>query len=67
MIVAWCATIILQFHIRVVEWFGGMRHFLIEIETGQTNVFWIYLIIALLLLIGLIRRKVLKLKREKNY
>ena len=60
------ATKILDFHIVVVEFFGGMKSFLIEIEPYQAWVFLIYLVIFAPLVIGLIRRKMVKL-REENY
>lgn len=60
------ATKILDFHIMVVEFFGGMKSFLIEIEPYQVWVFGIYLVIFAPLVIGLIRRKMVKL-REENY
>ena len=60
------ATKILDFHIMVVEFFGGMKSFLIEIEPYQAWVFGIYLVIFAPLVIGLIRRKMVKL-REENY
>ena len=64
--VGWLATKLLDFHIAVVEFFGGMKSFLIEIEPYQTWVFLIYLVIFVPLGIGLIRRKMVKL-REENY
>ncbi len=48
--VAWCATKLLDFHIAVVEFFGNMREFLIEIPPYQPGVFLIYIIIILPLL-----------------
>jgi competence protein ComEC len=60
------ATKILDFHIVVVEFFGGMKSFLIEIEPYQVWVFGIYLVIFVPLVIGLIRQKMVKL-REENY
>ena len=60
------ATKLLDFHIMVVEFFGGMKSFLIEIEPYQTWVFLIYLVIFVPLAIGLIRQKMVKL-REENY
>lgn len=60
------ATKILDFHIMVVEFFGGMKSFLIEIEPYQAWVFLIYLVIFAPLGIGLIRQKMVKL-REENY
>ena len=49
------ATKLLDFHIVVVEFFGGMKSFLIEIEPYQAWVFLIYLVIFAPLVIGLIR------------
>ena len=64
--VGWLATKLLDFHIAVVEFFGGMKSFLIEIEPYQAWVFLIYLVIFAPLGIGLIRQKMVKL-REENY
>ena len=64
--VGWLATKLLDFHIAVVEFFGGMKSFLIEIEPYQAWVFLIYLVIFVPLVIGLIRQKMVKL-REENY
>ena len=66
MAVGWLATKLLDFHIAVVEFFGGMKSFLIEIEPYQAWVFLIYLVIFAPLGIGLIRQKMVKL-REENY
>ena len=66
MAVGWLATKLLDFHIAVVEFFGGMKSFLIEIEPYQTWVFLIYLVIFVPLVIGFIRQKMVKL-REENY
>ena len=65
-VVGWLATKLLDFHIAVVEFFGGMKSFLVEIEPYQVWVFLIYLLIFVPLAIGLIRRKMVKL-REENY
>ena len=61
--VSWCATRMLDFHIAVVGWFGGMEQFLVKIEPYQWWVWLIYLVILIPLTIGLIRRKVVKLKK----
>ena len=66
MVVSWCAEMMLKFHIMVVEWFGGMRQFLVEIPTYKWQVFLIYVVILMVSLIGLIKRKVVKL-REVDY
>lgn len=44
--VAWCATRLLDFHIGVVEFFGGMKSFVVEIEPYQGWVFGIYGVIV---------------------
>ncbi len=49
-IASFLATKLLSFHITVVEFFGGMREFLIEIPINQLGVFLIYVFIALVLL-----------------
>lgn len=41
-VVAWCATRMLDFHIGVVKWFGEMRMFLVEIPKYQWWVWGIY-------------------------
>ena len=41
-VVGWCATKLLDFHIVVVEFFGEMRQFLVTIEPYQWWVFLIY-------------------------
>ena len=65
-VVAWCAKTILNFHIMVVEFLGGLKQFLVEIPTYRWQVFLIYAFLIALFAIGLIRRKVVKL-REVDY
>ena len=60
MIVSWCAMRMLDFHIAVVEWFGGMRQFLVEIPTYNVWVFLMYGVILIGFVIGLIWKKVIK-------
>ena len=60
MIVSWCAMRMLDFHIAVVEWFGGMRQFLVEIPTYNVWVFLAYGVILIGFVIGLIWKKVIK-------
>lgn len=56
-IIGFVATKLLDFHIMIVEFFGGMKSFLIEIEPYQMWVFWIYIVIFALLLIDFFRKK----------
>ena len=58
--IAWCATKLLDYHIGVVEWFGGMKQFLIEIPAYEWWVFLLYGAIIIIVLIRLIWRKVVK-------
>ena len=44
--IAWCATKLLDFHILVVEFFGKMQEFLVRIEPYQAWVFGIYGVIG---------------------
>ena len=60
LIAAWCATRILEFHIVVVVFFGGMVQFLVKIEPYQMWVFLIYVVIATILAFGNL------LKKKKN-
>lgn len=63
------ATKLLDFHILVVEFFGGMKSFLIEIEPYQGWVFGLYLIIFIFLVIGFLWRKIYLVEKnvvEKN-
>ncbi len=45
-VVGWCATRLLDYHIAVVEFFGNMREFLITIPPYQLWVFLIYIFIV---------------------
>lgn len=63
LMISWCATKLLDFHIAVVDFFGEMMWFKVEIEPYQRWVFWLYLMIMAPFVIGLIRRKVVKLRR----
>lgn len=62
--VGWLATKLLDYHIVVVEFFGGMKSFLIEIEPYQSWVFGIYLLIFIPLLVLILRRRIAKIKNE---
>ena len=47
-VVGWCTKILLDFHIAVVGWFGGMRGFLVEIGVGHGWVFGVYVVIVVI-------------------
>ncbi len=55
--VGFAATKLLDFHIAVVELFGAMKQFIVEIPTYQKWVFLIYVIIFGFLVVGLIKRQ----------
>ena len=57
MAVGWCATRALDFHIAVVEFFGGMDQFLVKIQPYDSRVFLIYLFIIVLICGKIKRRK----------
>ena len=60
--VAWVTTRMLDYHIFVVETFGGMRQFLVTMETGASWVFLLYVPVLILLLWG----KVVELREAKQ-
>ena len=64
--VAWCAKIVLDFHILVVEWFGGMKEFLIEVPKYQNWIFGLYFIVGCFLVGRLIKGKVVKLRQVRK-
>lgn len=59
-VVSWCAAKLLDFHILVVEFFGEMKWFMVEIEPYHSQVFLLYLVVFLPLVGGYLwkRRKV---------
>ena len=64
-LVAWCATKILDFHIMVVNFFGGQRMFLVEIHLYQAWVYLIYGLIILPFIIKLMWKKWYNKKHEQ--
>ena len=60
-LVAFLATKLLDFHILVVEFFGGMKSFLIQIPPYQILVFLIYIVILVPLIFLVVRER----KRDK--
>lgn len=63
-VVSFLATRLLEFHIAVVEFFGGMKSFMVEIGPYQAWVFGIYLVIVVSLAIGLLRKKMVRYREE---
>lgn len=61
--VSWCTKMMLDFHIGVVDFFGGMEQFLVKIEPYNGWVFALYAIIV----IGLLMEKVVKLREVNNF
>lgn len=62
-VVAFITTKLLDFHIGVVKFFGGMKSFLIEIPAYQSWVFLFYILILAPVLIGLLWQKMVKLRK----
>ena len=56
-VVSWCATKLLDFHIAVVEFFGEMKWFMVEIEPYQAGVFVVYVLIVLSFTLYFLRKK----------
>ncbi len=63
MLVSVLTTKMLDYHILVIEFFGKMNELMIGIPQFQSWVFGVYGIIIIFLLIGLIKRKVVKLRQ----
>ena len=55
-VIAWCATLLLKYHIAVVGWFGEMRQFLVEVPKYQGWVFGVYGIIGVIAIIVWLKR-----------
>lgn len=62
-VVAFVAQKLLEFHIAVVNFFGGMSYFLIKIPQYLPWVFLIYILIVAPPLIGQFKRKMVKFKQ----
>ena len=65
--VSFVATKLLDFHIAVVDFFGQMKSFLVEIETNQTWVFALYLFLVPLIIIFIVKifRKIHRRHNER--
>ena len=57
LVVSWCATRLLDFHIAVVEFFGKMKWFMVEIEPYQLWVFLFYGLIIGLFVMNYLRNR----------
>ena len=57
LVVSWCATRLLDFHIVVVEFFGEMKWFMVEIEPYQLWVFLFYGLIIGLFVMNYLRNR----------
>lgn len=62
-VVAFVTQKLLDFHIAVVNFFGGMSYFLIKIPQYLPWVFLIYILIVVPLLIGQFKRKMVKFRQ----
>ncbi len=59
-LIAFVTTKLLDFHIAVVEFFGSIKQFLITIDPYHSWVFWLYCVIIIPLLGGLLYQKMVK-------
>lgn len=66
MLVGFLTTKILDFHIAVVEFFGEMRSFVVEIKPYEPLVFLLYILVLAPIGVGLLRRKMVKLREVRN-
>lgn len=65
-VVGFLTTKILDFHIAVVEFFGEMRSFVVEIKPYEPLVFLLYILVLAPIGVGLLRRKMVKLREVRN-
>ena len=63
-VVSFLATKLLEFHIAVVDFFGGMKSFMVEIDPYQAWVFGIYFVIIMPLVVGILKRKMATAKNK---
>ncbi len=61
-----CTNFLLNFHIAVVDFFAEQKSFLISIDQYQPQVFYLYIPVVIILIIGLLREKMVKLKQAKH-
>ena len=64
--ISFLTTKLLDFHIATVNFFAAAKFFLVAIDPYQPQVFLIYIIIFIPLLVGLIRQKMLKSKQIEH-
>ena len=60
------ATKMLDYHIYVIELFGKMEQFIIEIKPYNVAVFWLYLVVAAPFVVAFIKRRVISTVRAKS-
>ena len=58
--VSFLATKLLDFHIMVVEFFGAQKSFIVTIDPYQPQVFLIYGLVLIPVILGLLRRRKMK-------
>ena len=66
MVVSFFATKLIEFHIAVVEWFSGMKSFVVEIEPYQVWAYGIYIIIFVFMVVGFFRKKMVDIKNRNS-
>ena len=64
-LVAFLATKLLDFHIAVVDFLAMQQEFIVEVDPYQLWPLGIYLIVAVILTVGLMRRKMIKLREKR--
>lgn len=65
MVISFLATKILEFHVAVVEFFGGMKGFMVEIKPYQAWVFALYIVVLGFLGYGFWKKRVILRARRQ--
>ena len=66
-VMGFLATKLMDFHIFVVETFASFPQFLVKVEEGRWSVLLLYVVILMPFAIGLIWKKVVKLREVNNF
>ncbi len=66
-VMGFLAAKLMDFHIFVVETFASFPQFLVKVEEGQWGVLLLYVVILMPFVIGLIWKKVVKLREVNNF